>query len=155
MTSLTSSEWQGAFLPFRKHRLGTGDISNHLAVVSIILLSDLDEEEYEGDPENEYGIDELTELGDGPRAWLVKVGFLPGFEETAYQYVINLPAVDDEYREVVVHDPQMMYAELWDADTEVYIPVRELRKRDPRTYGNLEVPDAHEALHLIGEDLSK
>lgn len=155
MTSLTSSEWQGAFLPFKKHRLGTGDISNHLVIVRITPLEDVDEDERGEDIENEYGLDELTRLGDGPRDWLVEVGFLPGFEEIAYEYIISLPEMDDKEKEALIFHSQMTYGEVWDGKLKAHIDVRELRKRDPDTYDTLDIPDAHEALHLIGEDLSK
>lgn len=81
-----NSDWSGAFLPLFKHRDYCGDIRNHIEVVSIMPLSDVDDEEYNDSLDHEVTVEELSEIGDGETAWLVTVGFVQSAER--YDYIV-------------------------------------------------------------------
>lgn len=85
-------DWKGVFVPLdmQKHRLGTGDIENHLEIVSV---EEIDRDDAPSD---------IKELGSGEVAYLVTVGFIDSNEE-AYQYVMfsdEEPSEDDVKHEV-------------------------------------------------------
>lgn len=77
--------WKGSFAPMQKHRLYTGDISNHLYVSSIEIIdveSDLpDRVSSEIDPES------IEELGEGTFTFLVTTSWVGG--GAAYYFVVS------------------------------------------------------------------
>jgi hypothetical protein len=77
--------WKGSFAPVAKHRLYTGDVANHLQIVSVEKVdaeADLsDRIDQEIDPED------LEELGEGTYTYLVKVAWVNGGQ--AYSFIVR------------------------------------------------------------------
>lgn len=76
--------WNGLFTPpLRKHRLGTGDIKNHIEIKHVEKLDDPDD--LPEDAGDELG--QITELGVGDIPWLVTIGWVAS-GDTEYEYII-------------------------------------------------------------------
>jgi hypothetical protein len=91
-----SDDWGGKFLPLVKHDLGTGDIRQHVKVVSITQLDDDEIADYDEDSENDMEFEDLLQLGDGPVQYLVSVLFSG---EGPYDYVVWGPADEAEMQD--------------------------------------------------------
>lgn len=97
MTSLTSSEWQGAFLPFNKHyrhRKAPGErhpeeLPEHIDILSVTMLDDDEIDEDELDLELDVPLDELVQLGTGPIPYLVIMQFKGDSPERVYAFIVN------------------------------------------------------------------
>lgn len=82
--------WGGAIV---KHYLGTGDIANHLYVISV---EPIDVDAFDNILEDGTAI---TQVGKGSWDYLVTVGFLPIGTEVAYQYIVSLSFPSPRYED--------------------------------------------------------
>lgn len=92
--------WNGSII--RKHRLFTGDISNHIEVKSI---TQLDDDEIDAvDEDLEDGVD-LVQINEGTGVpYLVVVGWKPGGDK-AYEYVVwSLNDINEENAVAAIAD---------------------------------------------------
>lgn len=115
MTSLESSDfWRGVFTPMQKHRhhpktKHPDHLIDHILVDGMTMLDDDEIEAYDEDIENDYGYDQLTQLGSGPVPYIVRIRFI-GDEQDKYDYVLHLSESDDveqlakEAKELVADD---------------------------------------------------
>lgn len=98
MSSLGENDfWRGAFIKHQRHEKKKGEGSHihelpeHLYVKSVETLEEDEIEAYDEDIENEYGYDQLVQLGDGPVSYLVKMAFVGGEDTDTYDFVMWLP----------------------------------------------------------------
>lgn len=81
--------WNGIFLPVtQKHRLGTGDVINHLEVVSMELI----------DEEPSDSIDR-TSVGDGQYMFLVVIQFTDG--DKSYEFIYESDSLEPSEDQVL------------------------------------------------------
>lgn len=89
--------WNGAFI---KHRLGTGDIRNHLEVTSIVPLSEDDYTALLSDDQDR------TEVPGGEYAFLVSISWIAGIG-TDYEFIVwsSEPELDEEHaKDAIAHE---------------------------------------------------
>lgn len=92
-----SNFWGGAFV---KHRLGTGDIKNHLYVISLEPVSEEGYNDLLGDDIDRREVRGATDAS----PYVVTIGFINGSAE-GYEFIVWMEEADEELAlDLVAHE---------------------------------------------------